>query len=983
MYVTCEKTLTMTYFKKYLPALAALMLMSACDIRHDYHVYDEASYQRMIDEKDEGSMVPASSEGTCTPAPMQEMPLSKTYLMGVLDNGLSYYVHRYGENEFREGIVDMELVLKVGSLVEEEDERGVAHYVEHMVFGGTKHFPDNAAMNTMRRHGVAFGDDLNAQTQFVSTYYQLYGVPVGADPLMVDTCLLLLRDWISECTMDDQIVERERSVIIEEIKTREADNYLTRARDIWAGTRYSDRMPVGCVESVSGISGDVIRRFYRKWYQPQNMAVIVYGDIEPEKIEKKIREIFAGLERGETVVPHYDFAMPPHQKPRAFAYRSKTPVNAEVLMTYSIADDSKNTPRNTLTHYVATETRRRLKTLIRNRLNHIRTELPLFDFGFDDYDDGVIEDFPFTIDLRMEPANWQLVVQLVSAELEKIHRYGVTEKEARYAGLSVTGGLEMDSISWKEEGSDYYKYESYFGMSVPRNHFLYGDFLVDYPTNQQLTSYCSRISTGYAMSCLKQFTADSRLTLSVTLPEGVDVPLPDSKQIVAAYEDGRKAALESEKYRYAEDPNYLRIAHEIALDRQPGELKERTQNFFGDKTHLTLTNGVEVDLIYCGYSDFELNGVRYGAMSHYDGTDITKIWMLPIVAAQPCAAEVMGYKLTFDEYDAFEMRASKMCGEDMLKLAVFSLCNTEIDSVRLERYKQVLRSKQPASQSVVGHLDDLWRRELWNETYGSRVVEMTPEEIDAITLDEMRRLSEDYRSNFNGMHFTIRTSYKKSYIEPLVIKYLGMLPSKPEAVSLRDLPAFHFKNESGRSTYPFTTQQPIAYVISGYAQEKDYVYSIEQHVLMEAFTQVLREQLVNQIRLSEGNVYTFQVLAQHNFLGADKQSFSVYTPCDPEAVEWMLGAIDRVVHEMADGDLITQPMVDNYIHNRMKTYCKYPEIGNYVEYMTNLDKCNGRPYHTQDKRAIKGVTPSKLRRFAQTLISKGYKHELAIVGQQE
>lgn len=260
---------------------------------------------------------------------------------------------------------------------------------------------------------------------------------------------------------------------------------------------------------------------------------------------------------------------------------------------------------------------------------------------------------------------------------------------------------------------------------------------------------------------------------------------------------------------------------------------------------------------------------------------------------------------------------------------------------------------------------------------------MTPEEIDAITLDEMRRLSEDYRSNFNGMHFTIRTSYKKSYIEPLVIKYLGMLPSKPEAISLRDLPAFHFKNESGRSTYPFTTQQPIAYVISGYAQEKDYVYSIEQNVLMEAFTQVLREQLVNQIRLSEGNVYSFQVLAQHNFLGADKQSFSVYTPCDPEAVEWMLGAIDRVVHEMADGDLITQPMVDNYIHNRMKTYCKYPEIGNYVEYMTNLDKCNGRPYHTQDKRAIKGVTPSKLRRFAQTLISKGYKHELAIVGQQE
>jgi len=968
----CQKTLL----------FAALLVTASCHYHH--REYDETSYLKTIEEMDQGSMIPAADDEQYAFSTMQELPISKHVVKGVLENGLTYYVHQ--NKNHQGGLADIELVINVGSLVEEDDEVGIAHFVEHMAFGGTKHYPGNSAIESMRRIGIAYGDGFNAVTSHSYTSYHLYGVPVGSAPQLVDSCMYLLRDMASECTMDERIVERERSIILEEIRYRSSETYHSRFRDIWAGTLYAKRTPIGTAESVSSISGDAIRHFYRKWYQPQNMAVIVSGNIDPEKTVEIIKKEFSTLERGKTQIPHFAFNLQQHREPRAFVYQDKTITKAEVLFTFNIANDSLFSHRNTLTWYVDQKSRDRLKTIINQRLQRMRDELYLFDFASSGDEDDISEDKPFTIALTMEPAHWQLVISSVGREIEKICRYGLTEKEAKNLDMSLNCDNKVtDSVNFNS--IDVYSFmselDAFYGATPIRNSFIFDDYLLDSPTNQVLADHCKRMTPGFCRSHFEKITDDSHLTICLSFPDNCDVAIPDKQQILEAYNSGREADLDSEKYRFAEEPNFFRMAHELSFDRPPGKLVDRRHNYFKNRTTLTLSNGVIVEICYSDYHIFQLNGVRYGAMSNYSDADAKKLKMLPYIAADPYSFGKSEARLWIgEEHDTFRMKSVRMSGEDMLKVALFSLMNTEIDSVRFCNYKQKLRSQQPLSKSYAEHINELWTNTVYADEYAERMAPMSPEDIDALTLDEMRRLSEDYRSNFNGMHFAIESGYPKDYIEPLIIKYLGMLPSKSEAVVTRDIPAMHFKNKSGRSTYTYVSDNPKANVFLGYIQEKNFTYSIEENVLMEAFTYVLDELLDNNIRFAEGRVYSFGVNYNHIFIAGDKRVFTVHTTCDPLTANDMLNSIDSVIKEMAEGELITQSIVNNYINIRMKTYHDYPDRSEYFDYLTSKYQNNGKVVNTFDENVIKSVTPQRLRSFIQSIIRNGNKQELVLVGQR-
>ena len=214
--------------------------------------------------------------------------LNPAVLTGQLDNGMSYYVLK---NNYPENRISLRLAVKVGSISEADNESGVAHLIEHMCFNGTEHFEKNSLISYAESIGMDFGAEVNAYTNFTETVYNLE-VPAD-DPQFLETALLIFHDWASAVTFDPEELDKERGVVTEEwrghlgLNGRITDAMLPfELKD----SSYVGRLPIGNMDVIANITRDEVVAFYEKWYQPQNMAVIIAGDIEPSKVEELIKQ---------------------------------------------------------------------------------------------------------------------------------------------------------------------------------------------------------------------------------------------------------------------------------------------------------------------------------------------------------------------------------------------------------------------------------------------------------------------------------------------------------------------------------------------------------------------------------------------------------------------------------------------------------------------------------------------------------------------
>ena len=215
------------------------------------------------------------------------IPTDPNVRIGKLDNGLTYYIRH---NELPEKRADFYIAQKVGSILEEDNQRGLAHFLEHMCFNGTKNFPDKTLIQYLESIGVKFGENLNAYTSIDETVYNISNVPVIRDGV-VDSCLLILHDWADDLTLDPKEIDSERGVIHEEWRT--STNAMMRMYEkalptLYPESKYAYRLPIGIMEVVDNFPYQALRDYYEKWYRPDQQGIVVVGDIDVDKIEAKI-----------------------------------------------------------------------------------------------------------------------------------------------------------------------------------------------------------------------------------------------------------------------------------------------------------------------------------------------------------------------------------------------------------------------------------------------------------------------------------------------------------------------------------------------------------------------------------------------------------------------------------------------------------------------------------------------------------------------
>ncbi|MDE6170706.1 MAG: insulinase family protein, partial [Duncaniella sp.] len=218
------------------------------------------------------------------------LPVDTAVRMGKLPNGLTYYIRH---NEYPKGQADFYIAQNVGSALEEDNQRGLAHFLEHMCFNGTTNFPGNQLRDWLASIGVRFGVNLNAYTGVDETVYNISNVPVARESVQ-DSCLLILHDWANDLTLDPKEIDKERGVIHEEWRRSNVGQMRVLERvlpDIYPTTKYGHRLPIGTMEVVDNFPHQALRDYYETWYRPEQQAVVVVGDIDVDRIENKIKEM--------------------------------------------------------------------------------------------------------------------------------------------------------------------------------------------------------------------------------------------------------------------------------------------------------------------------------------------------------------------------------------------------------------------------------------------------------------------------------------------------------------------------------------------------------------------------------------------------------------------------------------------------------------------------------------------------------------------
>ena len=240
---------------------------------------------------------------------MPQLPIDPNVRIGKLDNGLTYYIRH---NELPQHQADYYIAQKVGSILEEETQRGLAHFLEHMCFNGTQHFPGKGIINYLETIGVKFGENLNAYTSIDETVYNISNVPTTREGI-ADSCLLILRDWADGLTLDPKEIDSERGVIHEEWRTRQGAMmrmYETILPEIYPDSKYGHRLPIGLMSVVDHFPHQALRDYYEKWYRPDQQGIIVVGDIDVDLIEAKIKRTFADIKMPENPAERVYFPVP-------------------------------------------------------------------------------------------------------------------------------------------------------------------------------------------------------------------------------------------------------------------------------------------------------------------------------------------------------------------------------------------------------------------------------------------------------------------------------------------------------------------------------------------------------------------------------------------------------------------------------------------------------------------------------------------------
>ena len=824
-----------------------------------------------------------------------KLPVDPNVKIGKLSNGLTYYIR---QNKKPEQKVELRLVVNAGSILEDDSQQGIAHLSEHMAFNGTTHFQKNDIISFLQSIGVKFGNDLNAYTSFDETVYIL---PIPTDkPGNIEKGFQILEDWAHNVTYKNEDIDGERPVVLEESRLgKGARDRMFRKiyPQLFAGSLYANRLPIGLDSIIKNEGYETIRKFYKDWYRPDLMAVIVVGDIEPGKAEELVKKYFSGLANPQNERPRIYAPVPAYQKSESKVVTDKEATSYSLIVNYS---SEKTHPSLTLGDYKEDLTKEIFTTLLNQRLRELtQKENPPFIFAFANFGSYArgYESFSGTIGTGDKDATTGL--KAFEEELERVKKYGFTKPELDRAKSDML--TEMERMYNEKNKTESENYTSEY----VRN------FLTQEPTpgiekeNSYYKELLPQISIEDVNNIGKKLQQNSNQFIALTGPEpAAGKELPSSDDLLAVVASVEKMDIKPYEEKVISSSLMTTVP-------KPGKIISTKKNAVLGTTEFTLNNGVTVTIKPTDFKNDEIlmSAVRPGGKNNYGVKDkynaeyaASVINSMGVGNFSPVDLQkaLTGKTATVtpvisDISEGMNGNSSVKDIESMMQLLYLYFTSPRFDTSLFKSYIQKNKAQLAflSANPQVTFIDTLFKTIYHNDPLAPVVIPK-PEYFDQVNLDRVMQIYKERFGDVNGMHFTFVGSFKENDLQPLIEKYIASLPSTSKKFSYVDNKVRPVKGKVNINVNKGKEQKSL--ILAVYSGEMPYSDALD--LKADAISEILNIRIIEELREKIQGIYGGGTQAQFEKLPYSHYSFILQLPCGPEKVDTLLYAANKEIQDL-------------------------------------------------------------------------------------
>ncbi len=909
---------------------------------------------------------------TPTPAPAQSMalPVDTSVRIGRLANGLTYYIRH---NALPRDRANFYIAQKVGSVQEDEPQRGLAHFLEHMCFNGTAHFAGNDLIKYCESIGVKFGVNLNAYTSTDETVYNIDDVPVTRQAT-VDSCLLILHDWADGLTLAPDEIDKERGVIREEWRLRSTASqriYERNLKALYPGSKYGERMPIGLMSVIDNFKPATLRAYYEKWYRPDLQGIVIVGDIDPDKVEASIRRIFDGIRMPDHPARYETYPVPDNPEAIYIVDKDKE-IQQPVIEAYFKYDPFPDSLKNSVAYTGLRYLSDAATDMLTARLNEVsqQPECPFLGAAVmtGDY---LVSKTKEALRLVVVPKPGQDTAALSAAfkELMRAKRFGFTPTEYSRTREELMSRLEKVYTNRTKQ------YNEFYALQYVR-HFLDNEPIPsvtdEYTLMKQLTPMVPVDAVNQLIGRLVAST-DTNFVLLASYPDAEGTPLPTTDALRAAVARAAAAPLTA----YVDNVKDEALVPTLPAKGKIVKEEKAAQGY----TCWTLSNGARVFFRPTDFDNSEvtMRAVSLGGLSKLDDDRIADSRLFPVVMGSTGIGNFTSTELTkklagkqVDVKPSLGLLTDNLSGsstpKDLRTLFELTYLRFQAPADDPDAYNNTIAFMRSQLENAGKDPQTTWSDSLTATLYGHnpRVGRPTLADLDRVSYDGIKRIYRERFASAGDFDFFFTGAFDTDSLRALTEQYIASLPGGGEREHWTDRHQLPVSGvHDNRFRHPMETPQCfIGQVWSGPTD-----YTLKNTVTADILGQVLTARYLESIREKGGMAYTVQADCSTSRSTEDRYTLFIIVPAKPEKADSVLLLVRQAVDDIARNG-VTAEELDKVKKYELKTFADNQRKNAYWQDAVIESVVWDFDPVTRFEDTVNAIAPADLQRFVRDTVLK-------------